>query len=371
MNIEILQEHIDAFTRDVVNSGFKRDIDDYISSLHAAQNSIVTLRDIAGKVLSALDRLYTGDLPDGLRILLTKRQIRPFTEDRHDETLRKLADDTEIQQPNFFNQLTQILSQLQRQLQQNITEITSIGQFIAPYISEEVKRSAKDHVAVIAIVFKESHTITSLKQFTKSLEAWNRVLPIYHQLLKSESPQDVQIVEVQNGSIDFVVNLNMDVALDLVELFRVGFKVFVAYLTYKKMIKPIIDSYHGNEKLITLEKERETLLLGNIATAIHRQIEAQHKKARKADKAVDGTAIPKKMEQVTNLITSHIVKGNDLKLLAMPGTDGAEGTSQGFSNERNALREQSMIARRELRNILPEDRQMLLATYGKLEGETE
>ncbi len=40
MNIEILQEHINAFTREVVDSGFKRDLDDYISSFPAAQKNI-------------------------------------------------------------------------------------------------------------------------------------------------------------------------------------------------------------------------------------------------------------------------------------------------------------------------------------------
>lgn len=371
MNIEILKEHINAFTREMVDSGFKRDLSDYISSLPAAQNNIVALRDIAGKVLSTLDNIYTGDLPDGLNILLPKEQIRPFTEFPHDTKLRELVENTEIQQPDFFNQLTQFLNQLHKQLNQNITEINNIEQFIAPYIAEDVKRISENHFAIIAIVFKERHTITILKQFTKTLSAWNRVLPIYHQLLKSESPQDIQIVEIQNGSIDFVVNMNVDVALDLVELFKVGFQVFAAYLSYKKMIKPIIDSYHGNTKLISQEEEREKLLLENIGTAIHQQIEAQHKKAKKADKGVDGTSIPKKVEQVTNLISSHIVKGNDLKLLSMPEEKGTEENSERFSSEKQTLRELSMAARRQLRDILPEDSQKLLEAYGNIKEEKE
>ena len=371
MNIEILQEHINMFTREVVDSGFKRDLDDYTSSLPAAQNNIMALREIAVKVLSALDQLYTGDLPDGLGVLLPKEQIRPFTEVPHNVNLRKLIENTEIQQQEFFNQLTQFINQLQKQLKQNINEINNIGQFIAPYISEDLKRIAKEHFAIIAIVFKERHTITSLKQFTKTLAAWNRTLPIYHQLLKSESPQDIQIVEIQNGSIDFVVNLNVDVTLYLVELFKVGFQVFAAYLSYKKMIKPIINSYHGNKKLINQEEEREKLLLENIGTAIHQQIEAQHKKAKKADKMVDDTAISKKVEQVTNLIAAHIVKGNDLKLLALPEAEETEENGKKLSDEKDALREQSIAARRQLRYIPPETQQKLLEAYGKLKEETE
>ena len=96
MNIQILQEHINTFTREVVDSGFKRDLDDYIKSLPASQNNIVALREIAEKILSFLDYLYTGDLPDALSVLLPKKEIRPFTEVPHNENLRKLFEDKEI-----------------------------------------------------------------------------------------------------------------------------------------------------------------------------------------------------------------------------------------------------------------------------------
>jgi len=38
MNLEILQDHINTFTREITDSGFKRDIDDYITSLPNVQN---------------------------------------------------------------------------------------------------------------------------------------------------------------------------------------------------------------------------------------------------------------------------------------------------------------------------------------------
>ena len=61
MNIEVLQDNINTFTHEVVDSGFKRDLDDYQSSLPASQNNIVALREMAGKVQSVLDRLYDSD----------------------------------------------------------------------------------------------------------------------------------------------------------------------------------------------------------------------------------------------------------------------------------------------------------------------
>ena len=371
MNIQILQEHINTFTREVVDSGFKRDLDDYIKSLPASQNNIVALREIAEKILSFLDYLYTGDLPDALSVLLPKKEIRPFTEVPHNENLRKLFEDKEIPQDQFFNQLTKFLNQLNNQIQQNISEIDNIRHFVAPYISEDVKRITKDHFAIIAIVFKEHHTITSLKQFTKTLSAWNRVLLLYHQLLKSESPEDIQIVEIQNGSIDFIVNLNVDVALDLVELFKVGFTVFATYLSYKKMMKPIIESFFGNKELIKNEEEKEKLLLKNISKAIHDKIETQHKKAKEADDAVDDTAITTKVEQVTNLVTSHIVKGNDIKLLALPESEKAKEEGKTFKDEKDTLRKQSLEARSQLRHITSDDHQKLLELYGEIKEEKE
>ncbi len=371
MNLELMSDHIRYFNREIVESGFKRDIDDYLSSLPNNQSNILTLREVATKVLNVLERIYQSDLPDALQSILPSKAHRPFTETPHYANLKDIVENKQIELTEFFNQLNKCLKQLKSQLTENQSALDVVRDFIAPYISEEVKRITVDGIATISIVFKEHQTITSLEQFTKTLKAWNRILPIYHQLLKSDSPEDIQIVEVQNGSIDFVINLNLDVAINLVDLFKLGFMVFASYLSYKKMIKPIVDSYHGNKKLINQEEERERDLLDNIGTAIQSEIKNQHKKARKADKRVDNTAVPKKVEQVTDLITSHIVKGNDIKLLAVPETGEAEEGEEDLSGEIDALREQSMIARRELSLIPAEAQRKLLQEYGKISEETE
>lgn len=367
MNIEVLQDYIYAFRREVVDSGFKRDLDDYLSSLAASQGNIVALREIAGKILSILDEIYASDLPDQLASLLPVGQSEPFTSMRHEDVLRKLVEDTEIQQLEFYDQLNQFIVRLKKQIQQNFTTIEEIEAFIDPYISKDYERIAKDSLAMLSIVFIERQTITSLAQFSKSLTAWNRTLPIYHQLLKSVPPVDVEIVEVQNGSIDCVINLDVDVALNLVDLFKLGFEVFAAYLSYKKMVKPIIDSYHGNKKLISQEEDRESLMLENIGMAINNRIQDQHKTAKKLNKEIDGTAIAKKVEQVTKLVTTHIVKGNDLKLLALPEMDGHMAAEAEWTE---SLRKQSVIARRHLREIPRDAQQKLLEAYGGLGDES-
>lgn len=83
------------------------------------------------------------------------------------------------------------------------------------------------------------------------------------------------------------------------------------------MIKPIVEGYLGNKKLIDGEKEREKELINNIGEAVKHKILEQHKKALKTDKAIEKN-IDKSVEEVVKLVTSHILKGNDLKVLAIP-----------------------------------------------------
>lgn len=139
MNIEILQEYIETFTREIVDSGFKRDLDDYNVSLPNAQNNIVNLRDIAGKVLIKLESIYRGDLPEALRALLPYEDVKPFTETRYDENLKELVDDTEVDQQQFFSKLNQQISRLRSGIQQNITKVNEIENFIEPYLSRDTE----------------------------------------------------------------------------------------------------------------------------------------------------------------------------------------------------------------------------------------
>src|SRR5260370_10327615 len=126
MNIETLKQHADAFNREVVNSGFKRDLEDYIASLPASQNNILGLREIVGKLLSSLERIYAGDLPNALAALLPNPQVRPFTESPHDQELRELIANSEIPQSGFFDRLNSELAQLNKQIDQNIAEIAKM-----------------------------------------------------------------------------------------------------------------------------------------------------------------------------------------------------------------------------------------------------
>jgi hypothetical protein len=359
MNLQTLSDYIKTFTREVVDSGFKRDVDDYITSLPSVQNNIVTLRQIAAKTVAALDQIYQGDLRDSLSSLLPSKPVRPFTDVDHPSLFRKLADNTQIAQPEFFNQLNQLLNQLKNQLQQNTSEINKIKTFIDPYMTKVEAILAEKNMATVSIVFKEEGTISSLKQFSKTLALWNRTLPVYHQLLTSQSPEDIHIVEVQNGSIDMVINVSVDVAKCLAEVFKAGFQCYAAYLTYKGLLKPITDTYRGDKVLIQGEDEREKQLLEHIGTAIESEVLRQHEEAKTKDKKIHGASLKIAVNEVRGLVASHIINGNDIKLLTMPETDKEE-SQEALADE---LRKCSADARSKL-DVLPDgDRQKLLKMY--------
>jgi hypothetical protein len=367
MNIEVLWGHIATFERVVVDSGFRRDLDDYISSLPASQGNIVALRELANKVLIGIEEIWQSEVPDSLSTLLPAENVQPFTETPHSDNLRMLIANTEMQQPEFFQQLNTFLAQLKAQLEQNEAELTRIKDFVTPYLSKEIDQVTKDDTATLSVVFRHRKTISSLAQFTKTLVAWNKILPQYHQLLKSASPEDVRIQEVQNGSIDLVINVDVNVAIDLVELFKVGLASYGAYLYYKRNVKRIIESYAGNQKLIESEDEREVELLNNIGTAIRVSALDQHAAAKASDKSIKPDNPAKIAEQVTGLITSHIVKGNEIRLLSLPET--SEEESQRNETLRNDIRKCSIEVRNASRSITEADHQKLLDSYGEIKDD--
>jgi Na+/phosphate symporter len=135
----------------------------------------------------------------------------------------------------------------------------------------------------------------------------------------------------------------------------------MAYLSYKKLAKPIVDSYFGNKKLIDSEKEREKELINNIGEAVKKQIIEQHQKANEKDKAIDSNA-DKKIEQVVKLVTSHILKGNDLKLLAIPEANDEE-EKEDYVDNKEELRTISSQVRQAMKIIPPKEMKALLEKY--------
>ncbi len=368
MNIETLSENIKLFEYEIIESGFHRDVQDYLASLPNNANNIVALREIATKISERLVVIYSGDLPDALTVLFPKSKPRPFTDTSFSDNLIELLKDNKIDQSQFHEQINVILTQLNQVLSANIDEITNIKNFIAPFIEVELDRVTDQDTAIISIVFKDKKTITNLKEFTKNVNTWNRSLPLYHLILSSTSPKDIEIIEVQNSSVDLIIAFDVNIALDLVELFKVGFKCYAAYLSYKKIVAPITDAYFGNKKLLKSEKAREDELLNNIAIAISSKIEEQHKIAIKSDKKIDKN-INVKVNQVTNLITSHIIKGNDLKLLTFPESDDEENKKN--LESKRELQAKSSEVRTAIKELPPAELKKLLKQYGEIKEESK
>ena len=65
-----------------------------------------------------------------------------------------------------------------------------------------------------------------------------------------------------------------------------------------------------------------------------------------------------KVEEVSSVLTDHIIKGNELRLLTPPETEDEE--EQDLSDE---LREETAIVRERFKKLSAEDKQLLLETY--------
>ncbi len=361
MNINTLKDYIDQFNSEIIEGGFKRDLQDYVGSLPNNQNNIVVLREVANKIFEKLDEIYNSDLPENLEMLLVE-DIEPFTKKPYNDNFQELMSDKEIELAEFFQELNQLLTQLNNEIQQNITEIDKINKFIEPYIDTQDETLTSEEKAIISIIFKHKKTITDLKEFTKNLQNWDKILLMYHQVLSSSSPEDIEIVNVQNGSIDLLVNLDVELAINLADVFKYGYKAFLAYLGYKQMAKPIIEGYLGNKKLIAGEKAREKELINNIGEAVKLKIVEQHKEALETDKKIEKNS-DKMIEQVTKLVTSHILKGNDFKLLALPENEETEEDEGNESSPNEELKKISMQVKQAVKSLPQAEMKKLLEKY--------
>lgn len=372
MNIQSLGEIINQFEELIVESGFKRDVNDFSTSLSNNQNNIVALREIAEKILSYLKKIDESDLAENLKKLFPETP-KPFTESNHFQNISELLSDNEIPKDQFFQKLQQIINQLKKQLQQNETKVQEIKNFIEPYINRSNKIQAAEERAIVSVIFKEKQTISNLKTFTKTIATWNRILPIYHQILKSTSPSDIEIVEIQNGSVDFLFNFDFDIALNLTELFNEGFKYFLAYVSYKTMSKPISDTFFGNKELEKKQQEIEDGMLDNIENAIAEKIKAQHETAKKNDDKLTSN-VTKMISIVAKLVSSHIINGNDLKLLSIHPSKEVESSEEYHENKnelKNEIKEVSSKVRKALKQLPEEEVKKLLERYGDLPEEEE
>jgi len=357
MNIESLLNKIKVFQELVIESGFKRDVTDFKQSISQAQNkNLVFMKELSQKLRTQLNIFENNSLDSELGLVL--RDEEPFTSIEIISELDEIDDDTEIDAAGYFQKFNNILHQLEQSIQTNETELDSLRDIFEKYVDDSDYDSDSEQ-AVMSLIFKDLKSTGGLKEFSKVLNRWNRTLIVYHTLLTSKSPEEISLVEIQNGSIDVIFNIDFDIAIDLTELIKTGLKVYGAYLVYKsKAAKEIIASYMGHKGLVTSETKRQKLMLDNIEDSIRRKAIEQHKERLNSDSPPSKQTAEKKAEEVAKVITDHIVKGNEVKLLTPPEPE--DGDSQDLSSE---LRTYTATAREHWKKLDAKEKQLLLDKY--------
>ncbi|MBA9074567.1 hypothetical protein GGR22_002740 [Flavobacterium gossypii] len=358
MNIESILNKINLFDELVNKSGFRRDIGDYFQAIQQSQNqNLVFMKDLSNKIKAYLNDIQNNSLDSELKIVL--KDSTPFTSLETIEDLENIDSNSQIDSNDYYHTLYAILQKLIDTIDTNATELNTVKGTFSKYVSDQLNKWSNDEQAIVSLVFKDLQSTGNLKDFAKVLHRWNRTLLVYHTILKSESPQEIPLVEIQNGSIDVIFNIDLDVAIDLTELITTGLKVYGAYLLYKsKIAKEIISSYMGNKKLIKMEEEREIVMLDNIKDSIKEKISEQHKEKLKTDKKIDKTGIDKKIDEVSTVITDHIIKGNEIKLLN--AHEVYEGEEDNPSIE---LRRETAIVKDRFKNLEQKDKQVLIDKF--------
>ena len=358
MNIESLLDKINLFKELVIESGFKRDVIDYKQSISQVQNqNLVFMKGLSDSIKHNLICFENNSLHSELTNVL--RENEPFTALNTLQELQELDSNMEIDGQQYFKQLNVILSKLQNAIQLDESELENVRTTFEKYVSDDEEYETNEEQAIMSLIFRDLQTTGSLKEFSKVLHRWNRTLLLYHTLLKSESPKEISLVEIQNGSIDVIFNIDFDIAIDLTELIKIGLTAYGGYLAYKsKIAKEIIASYMGSKKLIALEKEREELMLGNIKDSIKTKALEQHKESLKSDSPPSKTGATKKAGEIANIVTDHIIKGNEVKLLTPP-----EPEEENEPNLSTELRMKTATVRERWKKLDKKEQQLLLDRY--------
>ncbi|MCC2508068.1 hypothetical protein LJX78_00355 [Methanimicrococcus blatticola] len=308
------------------------------------------MKDLSMKIRKTLEEIEDNEIDDDLALLL--KETKPFTDLKTKMKLEELDKNTEIEAEAYYQNFQHLLKDLLNKIEKNEQEIAGINGVFSKYVENEEIESEEGQ-ALVSLIFKDNQTTKRLEKFADSLYHWNRALLTYNSLLRSECPEDISLVEIQNGSVDVIFETEPEIAADLAESVKVGLTAFGAYLARKSMTKDIIESYLGNEKLIRLEKQIDELMLDNVKESVAGKIEEQYTTAIRNG---GGTSVfvDEKINEISMVLTEHIIRGNELKLLTPLGTDSESGIT--ISED---LRRKSVLVQKRLRQLDAKDRKSL------------
>ncbi|WP_316557506.1 hypothetical protein [Methanimicrococcus hongohii] len=307
------------------------------------------MKDLSMKIRNTLEEIEDNEID--IDLLLILKETKPFTDSKAKSKLEELDENTEIDADAYYQDFQHIVKDLLNKIEKNEQEIKGLNEIFLKYVENEEIES-ENAQALVSLVFKDAETNTRLEKFADSLYHWNRALLTYNSLLKSECPEDISLVEIQNGSAEVIFEIGKDIAADLAESTKTGLNVFGAYLTRKLITRDVVDSYLGNKKLIELEKQIDELMLDNIKESIAKNIEAQY-----AESIRNGTGrtvfVDEKINEISIVLTEHIIRGNELKLLTPLRSENCENM---LSEE---LRRKSVLVQKRLRQLDAEDKKSL------------
>ncbi|MDQ2718944.1 MAG: hypothetical protein M3Z26_04175 [Bacteroidota bacterium] len=317
MTVRKIIELVDFIEATIGPTQYSSLLQDQIVTIQNTPNNLVLLKEITDKAIFDFEKLREKDIPELLDKVLVEK-VKPFTQETFFQQLLDLKEANYPDPGSQYNTLNTILTQIQTTVNQNIVELDKIKKTVEPFLTKDYSELQKEDNALFAIIFNNVNSYSNLKTLSFELKNWDRGLFIYQQIISDETPKPFEIVEVDQGSIEVVLNVIFEVGEKLLDLFKTGFEVYAAFLAYKTVIHDnLVKSYKGNLLLIKSEEEREKLLLENVKIAIKEELNKQAKKAKKHE------ALEKKIEEVTKLITEHIIKGNSVKLISAP-TDKEE-----------------------------------------------
>lgn len=312
MTVRKIIELIDFIKSKIGKKCFSTKLQDYLVTIQNNTNNLVLLKELTDKIIFEYQQLEEDEIPEMLEKVLVHSE-KPFTRDKFLKQLNDLKDKNFEDPGSHYNTLNSILSQIQERVNSNIVELDKISSTVKPFLSKDYSDLQTEQNAIFAIIFNNEKSYNSLKLLSFELKNWDKGLFIYQQIISEETPKPFEIVEIDQGSIEVVLNLIFEVGEKLLEVFKIGFEVYGAYLGYKTVIQDtLLKSFRGNEQLIKGENEREKLLLENVRIAVREELKKQSKKIKKQE------ALEKKIDEVTKLVTEHIIKGNSVKLLSAP-----------------------------------------------------
>ena len=358
MNIDSMINKIKLFDDLVVNSGFKRDVADYINSIQ--QNPTITfMAEISEKVQTWFDAFDNHSLNSELTAVLTKDKA--FTSQNTVGRLRKLDSNKTIEANAYLQELMDILNNLNGFIHSNENEITEVRGILERYVSSETDVEAEEEQALISLVFKDDKTTGGLNEFSRVLGRWNNAIRMFHRLVKSESPREISLVQVQKGSIDVVFSVDISVAADLTDLIIIGYLAYRGYLDLKLELKEkIVKTFAGNTKLIEIEKQLDKEMFENIRESIQRKVMEKHEQRKKSDKTISIESVDKMATSVGEVIIDHVVKGNEVKLLTEIQRENEQGEEEDISK---SLREETALVREKHKKLSLKDKKLLLKKY--------